>query len=64
MSKKTFAFVQSIVNGVAIIAMGAVTYLVEDNATAAAIVVSIGIAEDAIVRICEQFVKDEPKKKE
>lgn len=59
MSKKTFNFVQSIVNGVAIIAIGAVTYFVEDNTTAAAIVVSIGIAENAIVRICEQFVKNE-----
>ena len=59
MSKKTFNFVQSIVNGVAIIAIGAVTYFVEDKATAAAIVVSIGIAENAIVRICEQFVKNE-----
>ena len=64
MSKKTFAFVQSIVNGVAIIAMGAVTYLVEDKTTAASIVVSIGIAENAIVRICEQFVKEEPEKEE
>ena len=36
MSKKTFNFVQSIVNGVAIIAIGAVTYFVEDNTTAAA----------------------------
>lgn len=64
MSKKTFAFVQSIVNGVAIIAMGAVTYLVNDKTTAATIVVCIGIAENAIVRICEQFVKDEPEKEE
>jgi hypothetical protein len=60
MSKRTFQFVTTIIGGLSTVAAGCVTYYVEDNQMAAAIVSSIGIAVTSVEAICSKFVKDEP----
>lgn len=55
MSKKTFALVTGITAGICTIASALVTYL--QPAMAVQIVAGIGIAEGAVVEICNLFVK-------
>jgi hypothetical protein len=55
MSEKTFKLITAIVGGVETIAVGVVTYLAPEGATA--INASIVIAGTAIIEICNQFVK-------
>jgi hypothetical protein len=62
MSKKTFQFVTTILGGMATIAAGCVTYLVEEKALATEIVSAIGVGVTAAETICAKFVNDEPAK--
>ena len=55
MSKKFYNLIVAITGGVATIAIGFVTYFKPDYATV--INASIGIAETAILEICNNFVK-------
>lgn len=60
MSKRTFQFVTTILGGMATIAAGCVTFLVEDKTLATEIVSAIGVGVTAAETICAKFVKDEP----
>lgn len=58
MSKKTFELVSTILRGTEIIAIGLIAYLVKDDSIRASIVASIPIGVEAVIKICEKFVKD------
>ena len=57
MSKKVFTLISSIVGGVETIAVGCVTYMSPEYATA--INAAILIAGTAVIDICAQFLKEE-----
>lgn len=56
MTQKTYKLITAIVGGVETIAVGCVTYFVQDNA--ALINSCIVIAGTAILEICAKFVKE------
>lgn len=58
MTQKTYKLVTAIVGGLNTIAVGCVTYFVNDATTAAAINASIVIACTAALEICSNFVKE------
>ena len=58
MSKRTLQFVTAIIGGCGTIAVGCVTYFVDDKALAAEIVSAIGVGITAVETICAKFVKE------
>lgn len=61
MSKKLFQFVTAIIGGVQTVAIGSVTYFVEDKTMAMEINGAIAVLGTAIETICAKFVKEEEK---
>lgn len=58
MSKKTFQLVSDILRGSQIIAIALVAYLVKDDSIRASVVAAIPIGVEAVIKICEKFIKD------
>lgn len=58
MKKKTFQYVTAILGGVQAIAIGSVTYFVEDKTTAMEINSAIAVISTAIETVCAKFVKE------
>ena len=59
MSKKTFQYVTAIIGGIQTIAIGSVTYFLDDKTLAMEINGSIAVVATAIETVCAKFVKDE-----
>ena len=58
MSKKTLMYVTAILGGIETIAIGSVSYFVEDNTLAMQINGAIAIGMTAIETICAKFVTE------
>lgn len=58
MKQKTFKLISDILRGSQIIAIALVAYLVKDDSIRASVVAAIPIGIEAVIKICEQFVKD------